>query len=308
VSLLSSTLADALRKHGVGEELIAELCRVATRVNYGQLPEAMHAFVGGVSIAGTEGDLWAVEGGNYRIPECLLMRSGANHRKEMVTHIETFQSGTGAQKYRLTYGTQNAQEDYDIVVVASPQTTDEKSRVKFSGVDVSAANFIGKYHRTVATIVNAKLKLASLQNYYLDDTSNVISVSPLYPVDYNPDVDKSLPPVFKVFSKVPLTETELADMFIAEELDDQSCSAANNKTAKSCRIKELPVQVFDWLAYPDYQVNQTLQSFVLAEGLFYTNAIEMAASAMEMSSLAGKNVANLVVAYHEDSLKGSIVV
>ena len=38
------------------------------------------------------------------------------------------------------------------------------------------------------------------------------------------------------------------------------------------------------------------------------DAIEMAASAMEMSSLAGKNVANLVVAYHEQSLKKAIMV
>jgi len=310
VSLLSSTLADTLRKQGVGEALIAELCRIATRVNYGQLPEAMHSFVGGVSIAGTEGDLWAVEGGNYRIPECLLMKSGAKHLKERVTQVELLQSRTGAHRYRLTYGTQNMQEDYDIVVVASPQTSDEKNRIHFSGVDVSAANFVGKYHRTVATIVNAKLRLTSLQNYYLDDASNFISVAPLYPVDYTPDADKDLPSVFKVFSKLPLTASELADLFIDAAVDahEPACSAENGKDAKRCRKEEATTQVFDWLAYPDYEVNQTLQSFVLAEGLFYTSAIEMAASAMEMSSLAGKNVANLVVAYHEQSLKKAIMV
>merc|ERR1719440_483943 len=57
----------------------------------------MHSFVGGVSIAGTEGDLWAVEGGNYRIPECLLAKSGARHLRETVALIELSDNLDGAR-------------------------------------------------------------------------------------------------------------------------------------------------------------------------------------------------------------------
>merc|ERR1712194_316143 len=70
-SMLSHSLFDVLHSHGVNYKLINELCRVATRVNYGQLPQNIHSFVGSISIAGTQGGLWAVENGNYKIPECL---------------------------------------------------------------------------------------------------------------------------------------------------------------------------------------------------------------------------------------------
>jgi prenylcysteine oxidase / farnesylcysteine lyase len=44
--------------------------------------------------------------------------------------------------------------------------------------------------------------------------------------------------------------------------------------------------------------------FKLAEGLFYNNAWENAASAMEMSAIAGKNSALLVQQYLETRLGG----
>ena len=62
--------------------LVDELVTVATRVNYGnkyqygtlsvkiipntsgQMPDSLHAFVGSVGLAGMDGSLWAVEGGN----------------------------------------------------------------------------------------------------------------------------------------------------------------------------------------------------------------------------------------------------
>ena len=65
---------------GVDALLIDELVTVATRVNYGnaflsssmnltldmsgQMPNTLHAFVGSVGLAGMDGSLWAVEGGN----------------------------------------------------------------------------------------------------------------------------------------------------------------------------------------------------------------------------------------------------
>ncbi len=55
--------------------------------------------------------------------------------------------------------------------------------------------------------------------------------------------------------------------------------------------------VADWLAYPDYDVRQRASidglSFELHPGLYYINAIEWAASALEMSAVGAKNVANL---------------
>lgn len=56
------------------------------------------------------------------------------------------------------------------------------------------------------------------------------------------------------------------------------------------------MQVTDWLAYPHYGSTQGLPPVVLHENLYFLNGIEWAGSAMEMSSVAAKNIA--LLAYH----------
>ena len=48
-----------------------------------------------------------------------------------------------------------------------------------------------------------------------------------------------------------------------------------------------------WLAYPEYTTNDDLSTFELSPGLYYLNRMEWAASAMEMSVISAKNVANM---------------
>ena len=50
-------------------------------------------------------------------------------------------------------------------------------------------------------------------------------------------------------------------------------------------------------AYPSYSTNQTSEftDFMLEENLYHINAIEWAASAMEMSVIGAKNVANMII-------------
>lgn len=94
-------------------------------------------------------------------------------------------------------------------------------------------------------------------------------------MDYSSDSKDPLPHVWKIFSQTPLTDDDLKSMFI------------NYKDVK----------VADWLAYPHYNCQQNVkkESFVLAKNLFHINAIEWAASAMEMSVVGAKNVANLAL-------------
>lgn len=53
------------------------------------------------------------------------------------------------------------------------------------------------------------------------------------------------------------------------------------------------MNVVDWLAYPEYGTEAREDRFVLAPGLYHVNAIEWAASAMEMSLVGARNVAIL---------------
>ena len=50
----------------------------------------------------------------------------------------------------------------------------------------------------------------------------------------------------------------------------------------------------DWYAYPKFAPPEDFAPFQLAKGIYYNNALENAASAMEMSAIAAKNSALLV--------------
>ncbi|KAJ9598877.1 hypothetical protein L9F63_026587 [Diploptera punctata] len=99
------------------------------------------------------------------------------------------------------------------------------------------------------------------------------SVGKIQPVDYKKgekDFD-----VWKIFSQEPLTQGQLNKFF---------------KTHKN-------INVIDWLAYPQYHTKQRNDTFVLYKNLYHINAIEWAASAMEMSVIGAKNVALLAYKY-----------
>lgn len=65
----------------------------------------------------------------------------------------------------------------------------------------------------------------------------------------------------------------------------------------------LQVAQQDWEAYPKFAPPEAFARFELAQGIYYNNAWENAASAMEMSAIAAKNSA-LLVHQHLTSMWG----
>lgn len=57
------------------------------------------------------------------------------------------------------------------------------------------------------------------------------------------------------------------------------------------------LRLVKWLAYPAYSPTKELPSFVLHDRLYFVNAIESAASAIEMSLVGARNVA--LLAYNQ---------
>lgn len=147
----------------------------------------------------------------------------------------------------------------------------------------------GSYHQTVASIIHGYLncsyfsypdpKLFPFSSILTTDTRGLFynSVGSICPVNITSGFRRKQPQeagVYKVFSPKPLEKNELKTLF---------------KSYYS-------VQVTDWLAYPHYGSTQGLPPMVLHDGMYYLNGIEWAASAMEMSSVAAKNIA--LLAYH----------
>lgn len=281
LDLTKISLKDKLATLDLDSNLVKELVTVATKFNYGQLPDSVHAFVGAVGLIGFDKKLWAVEGGNYRVAQCALELSRAKVVKGEVTEVLTDSEGSFNVKYSSDISSDGLTEKFDLVIIAAPLTSDKASL----SVLPSSQVFPGSYHTTIATIVRGELISEGIgynnnstitpNNFYLSPTYPMWSVEKLTPVDYNRVLDTNLPPVYKLFSSHPFSSTELSTMFS----DIKSVSVTN------------------WLAYPSYSVNDDLTSFQLVPGLFYTSRIEWAASAMEMSVIAAKNVANLAADY-----------
>jgi len=278
--LTSVTLKDKLVNLGVGDLLIDEMVTVATRVNYGQMPNSLHAFVGAVGLAGMDGELWAVEGGNKNVVRCASMKTRSKNLRGEVT-----------AEFRLKVdleGSESRYETVDVVVIATPLTFDV-ANIKLPG-GVKQDQFPGHYHTTVATVVQGNLipeavgfkegSSYTTTNFYLSDDSDIVSIAKLSPVDYNPDLDDNLPSVYKIFSKREFTETELSFMF------------SDIKFSHSV----------PWLAYPEYTTSDDFSSFELSPGLYYLNRMEWAASAMEMSVISAKNVAKMATAFIRENI------
>ena len=182
--------------------------------------------------------------------------------------------------------TESGEEYFDAVIIAAPLTRD-KSRLEVRGLETVTAP--GRYHRTVSTLVRGRLNLTSLgvgENHR--PTSHYIfvsrqlpfwSVELMTPVDYDPQSDEELEPVYRLFSHSPLSRDTISAVFSSV----------------------LAVREEDWLAYPLYSTQDDFSTFQPSPGLFYINRIEWAASAMEMSVIGARNVVNLVTMYFNNS-------
>ncbi|KAJ4439648.1 hypothetical protein ANN_07776, partial [Periplaneta americana] len=279
VNAMNTSAYSGFQEKGFSQRIIDELITATLTANYGQ-STTVHEFVGSVSVAGAGGGLWAVHGGNKRIPQELLKHSKATVLAARVTGI-TLKPETEDFVvdfvHTKDFSTRNSSV-YDIVIVATPLTEDTHADIYFKNFP-SSLKFPGKYHRTVCTIVHGKLNFTYFGFENEKDTVDSIltvkldlifsAIGRLSPVDYQ--IDEGQFDIWKIFSQVPLTEEQIHTLF----------------------LKHRSVHVVDWMAYPEYYVDQRHDNFILHNNLFHVNAIEWAASAMEMSVIGAKNVALL---------------
>ena len=227
--------------------------------------------------------LWKVKGGNKQVPERLIDTSGIDVLKSEVTSVTKLEN-----RFRVkASGDNETEKDYDIIIVATPLNSDI-SQIKFMNFEKPIGGYHQKYHRTVATFVKGWPNITNFGFDNFDDfpteilttNENVFfnSIGRQTAVDFVPVTDTKYgdDPVWKVFSQEPLTDSQVNFLFSS--------------------VKEK--KVVDWLAYPHYESSETnIPPLKLADNIYYVNAIEMAASAMEMEVIGGRNAA--LLAHHE---------
>ncbi|XP_062582100.1 prenylcysteine oxidase 1-like [Saccostrea cucullata] len=275
VSYMKKSIKFVMKTAGFGDAFIDEMVMAALRTNYGQNTE-VPGFVGAVCMAGVQPGLWAVKGGNKQVPQKLVTEAKAQVIQGTVMSVQLLQYQD--KTYRVEYVDSEKKEqhkDYDIVIIATP-LHDEMSEIDFEDFPSPIENFPQKYHKLTATFVEGTPN----SKYYGIDNAEEVPTEILTCNDTilvnsqgkKEDVLGNPANVYKVFSNVPPSEENIKQMFTSKK----------------------DIRMFSMMAYPEYStVGEELPPFVLHDSLYYLNGIEMAASAMEMSSIAGKNVALL---------------
>lgn len=257
-----------IEMEGFSESIVNELVQASLRCNYGQTIN-VHEFVGSVSMAGMDGELWSVNGGNRRVAERLLEESKAKLIEDYVISVWNNHSN-----YIISTATINT--TYDYVVLATPLSENQRIPLQFNNF-VKPITSVGEYHQTVSTLILGKLNKRKFPEFADDGKSAIIintddsdffnSIGNLQGINGTGNLN-----AWKVFSKKPLTNNEIDQLF-------------DSRTE---------VKIIDWLAYPRYVLPYERRTFSLDNRLYYVNAIEWAASAMEMSCIGAKNVALLI--------------
>ncbi|BES90704.1 Prenylcysteine lyase [Nesidiocoris tenuis] len=254
---------------GFSDKIIDELIEATLRCNYGQTT-SVHQFVGSVSVAGGGSELFALEGGNKLLPEKMLEFSRANL-------IEEFVETVAVKDQQFIVKTNSVANTYDAVIVSTPLTADpgRPNRIKFENFPVEIS-VPGKYWTTICTIVKGIINptffgLKSQQ----DLPTIIINVAP--------------EPLFNSIGKLrpvqKCKESEVWKIFSLEALDGSVIDQIFSEVSF--------VETIDWLAYPTYKSSSTNVNFTLYNRLFYSNAMEWSASAIETSLIGARNVALL---------------
>ncbi|CAL1573174.1 unnamed protein product [Knipowitschia caucasica] len=289
LNMTRKPLSDSLLEVGVSQRFIDEVIAPIMRVNYGQ-NVSIPAFVGAVSLAGAQNNLWSVEGGNKLVCSGLIKTANANLHQAQVTSIAPVTSGDTLQ-YRLSFTseTDSGSDLYDIVVLATPLQESVQSGITFEDFSPPFDQLPGYYHSTVATIVHGYLnttffgfpdpRLFPFASVLTTDEPRLFfnSVASICPVNISAGFRRKQPQeagIYKVFSPHTLDKVQLKSLFRSY----------------------YSVQLTEWSAYPRYGSSSSLPSIELQPNLYYLNGIEWAGSAMEMSSVAAKNIA--LLAYH----------
>ncbi|KRX47664.1 Prenylcysteine oxidase, partial [Trichinella murrelli] len=287
---LNCSLRFALTKCGIENAIIDELVQAAMLCNYGQSVD-IHSFV--VSLAGMQQNLWSVAEGNCTVAEKLLETSKATFHSCRILEITRQMNGSFSLHIASDGALNTWRDGYRSVVIACPLIAGQ--------IELNLANlpslepFRTAYHRTVATFVSGILRKHHpwsnrpdfVKTILVSDVdfpiASMVKVDPLGKDDRLEKKNGKNYDMYKLFSRDFLTTEQLNMVF----------EQFSYHTAVS------------WLAYPEYTGQSRDCSFILTDGLYYVNAIENAASAMEMSCIGAKNVALLLACHWNGDLTKS---
>ncbi|KAF8118490.1 hypothetical protein N665_0005s0247 [Sinapis alba] len=253
-------------RYGFSLLRMSSFIEVITRINYGQ-SVLISGLAGAVSLAGSGGGLWSVEGGNWQMAAKLINHSDItlhlNEQIESISHLGNY--------YELK-STKGNSFKCDVTVVSTPL---DEVDIQFSPV-ISIPK--RELQHTHATFVRGLLN----PGYF--GMKSVSDVPALVGTLEDPLIPFSSISILRKYSATDMTYKIFTRQAASDSLLDELFSART----ETVRI--------DWGAYPKYHAPEVFAPFILDDHhLYYVNAFENAASTMETSAVAGENMARLIV-------------
>ncbi|EXB56421.1 Farnesylcysteine lyase [Morus notabilis] len=265
-NLTTANLGQELTDAGLSPLLAQELVTVITRINYGQ-SLAISGLAGAVSLAGAEGGLWSIKGGNWQ------MASGLINHSNVALHLhEEIESISSMGKYYELNSTKGNSYKCEVAVVATPL---DEVKIRFTPL-ISIPK--RRLQHTHATFVRG---LLNPEYFGLDAVSDIPELVGTIEV---PDLPFSSISVLKRHDEKDMTYK----IFSRKPMDDALLDSIFSFRNETIRI--------DWGAYPHYNAPEVFAPFILdAQHLYYVNAFENAASTMETSAVSAENIARLIM-------------
>ncbi|KAK9823597.1 hypothetical protein WJX72_004119 [[Myrmecia] bisecta] len=280
---MAALLQEVLGSSGPALRFGSELAAAVNRVNYNQ-GNALNALAGMVSMLPTvDSRVFAIKGGNRRLPEELLKNASALvHARAVQTVAKSGMGYTLKLAEKEPGVNQAALDTFDAIILATPL---ELSNLSIEGIALPHLP-PRKYQSTITTFVRGVLDPAYFGEAHPIKGSVFVSeaaATPFSVIAPKKSYDDGST-LYKFFS-----ESELSPLVLSKIFTNFTVVASH-----------------PWFAYPKFHPPEQFAPFKLADGLFYGNAWENAASAMEVACIGGRNSA-LLVLQHLQKARGFLI-
>ena len=205
-----------------------------------------------------------------------------------VTNIILQKVGDGIVSYEVEYTNPDnkpSSREYDIVIIATPLPQGQK-KIKFEDFP--------------HPVREPNMTLHELALLFVQGIPNITTFGYENIGDFPQEIFTKDPNVFwnSYGRQMPVEYKKHLDRKSPDDVEELVYKVALNQVPTEAQVQLLfntrkDLRVVNWGAYPKYSPHMELPSFLLYDRLYYINAIESAASAMEMSAIGGRNVALL---------------
>ncbi|KAF6766488.1 Prenylcysteine lyase-domain-containing protein [Ephemerocybe angulata] len=277
-SLVASTTSEYLLSKGVSATYISEVVEAATRVNYAQDTDAIHALEGACSMAADNAA--GIAGGNWQVFDEFLKRSGAN------VYLNTPVTSITPKGRKWTVKSARGSETYKAVILAAPfhQTAIQVPQAIQEQIPEQP------YINLHVTLLSTTASSPNASYFGLPEGTKV----PNFVLTSRAGARKGgKEPEFNSLSyHGPIRDGEwTVKIFSMQTVTDEWLEKLFSGSVGWVYRKE-------WKAYPKLPPTTTFPPVKLDNGFYYVNSFEPFISTMETETISSRNVVDLFLNEH----------